>query len=1072
MLCRLTFAVATLAAALVTPYPAKAAPALSPPQANERIALIGNGLGERMLRHGYFETLLHQRFPEQRLMIRNLCYPGDTPGYRPRSGRNNPWAFPGAAGLRPEWAMHLGSGHYPSPDEWLTTVQADTILAFFGFNESFEGPAGLERFARELTGFVEHTLKQRYNGQSAPRLVLVSPIAFEDLSAIRELPDGIVENRNLQLYTEAMRRVAAAHRVGFIDLFTPTRAWFAEGAEPLTVNGSHLNERGYRRLAPLLLNAVFGDEPNSPRQAAETLREIVNDKNWHWEQDYRMLNGVHAFGRRYNPFGPLNYPQETEKLRQMTALRDVRIWEAAARGVVSPPDDSQTRPLDPVETNYTRPIEFLSEDRAVASFTLPEGFRIELFAAESEFPALKNPVQMTFDSRGRLWVAVMPSYPHYRPGDEKPDDKILIFEDTDGDGRADRQTVFARGLHLPTGFELTAEGVYLSQQPNLVLLRDTDGDDQADSIEYLLSGFDTHDTHHAIGAFSTDPGGGIYLLEGRFLHSHVETPYGCVRGNDGGVYRFDPRSFRLELISQYDYNNPWGVTFDDWGQDFLSDASNGNTYWLLPLSLRLPFGVETPEVERLNEKKVRPTTGVEFISSRHFPEEFQGDFLVNNTIGFRGTKQYAQVETEFGFRHDLRADFLSSSDPNFRPIDLKFASDGSLYLIDWHNPLVGHMQHSARDPNRDHEHGRIYRITYPSRPLLVPPLLENQPIETLLEALKLPEYRSRYLARRELRSRPAAETARVVREWTDTLDPADPDHERHLIEALWITWSHGAVDPQLLERCLQASSHHARAAAARVIRYAYREIPHHGWLLERAANDVHPLPRLEALVAATWIGGTTGARVLVNFLNHPIGPELEPIVAYAVFTLRQPAMQLVAAGELNLWRQPTVQAWLERNLQLDARRGLIRDAVRPVEPLKQVAAAIPPGRPGSELWNLGREVYERPGFCTTCHQPNGEGFAPIFPSLINSSRVNGDPEALVKILLHGLASGGPAHVPPMPALGGMLANHEIAAVASYVRNAFGNEAEPVQTANVEAVRQATRERQTFYHPDELAPMAP
>ena len=110
------------------------------PGNNETIALVGNMLGERMLYFGHFETLLHQRFPEQRLVLRNLCNPGDTPGFRPNSSRFDPWAFPGAEKFNQNKKTHYGIGHYPSPDEWLHEVRADTIVGFFGYNESFDGP--------------------------------------------------------------------------------------------------------------------------------------------------------------------------------------------------------------------------------------------------------------------------------------------------------------------------------------------------------------------------------------------------------------------------------------------------------------------------------------------------------------------------------------------------------------------------------------------------------------------------------------------------------------------------------------------------------------------------------------------------------------------------------------------------------------------------------------------------------------------------------------------------------------------------------------------------------------------
>ena len=189
---------------------------------------------------------------------------------------------------------------------------------------------------------------------------------------------------------------------------------------------------------------------------------------------------------------------------------------------------------------------------------------MDLFASEKEFPNLANPLQISFDDKGRLWVAVAPTYPHYRPGDSMPNDKLLIYEDTDGDGKADKETVFADHLHLPIGFEFAPEGVYVSQEPNLVLLRDLNGDDRMDSAEIILGGFDTHDTHHAISAYSADPSGAFMLCEGVFLHSNVETPYGPVRCVDGGFLRFSPQRGHLERTAQLSIPNPWGVTFDAW----------------------------------------------------------------------------------------------------------------------------------------------------------------------------------------------------------------------------------------------------------------------------------------------------------------------------------------------------------------------------------------------------------------------------------------------------------------------------------------------------------------------------
>jgi hypothetical protein len=201
--------------------------------------------------------------------------------------------------------------------------------------------------------------------------------------------------------------------------------------------------------------------------------------------------------------------------------------------------------------------------------------------------------------------------------------ELFYAEDTDGDGKADKETVFADNLYLPIGFEFAPEGVYLSQEPNLVLLRDTDGDDKADRQEIILGGFDTHDTHHAISAYTADPSGAFMLCEGVFLHSNVETPYGPVRCVDGGFFRYSPQRGMLERTIQMNIPNPWGYVFDRWGQDFFLFTSGTTMNWALPMQVKPTFGSKTPATIDLipAAEKVRPTSGLEIISSRHFPDE-------------------------------------------------------------------------------------------------------------------------------------------------------------------------------------------------------------------------------------------------------------------------------------------------------------------------------------------------------------------------------------------------------------------------------------------------------------------
>jgi mono/diheme cytochrome c family protein/glucose/arabinose dehydrogenase len=1019
--------------------------AIGEPQVGERIVLIGNGLAERDAYYSLIETELHLRYPEKQLFFRNMGRPGDTPAFRPHPSRKTQWAFPGAEKFHPQHQVHSGEGFFPNPDQWLTHLEADTVVAFFGYNESFDGAEKLDNFKAELEAFVKHTLGSAYNGKEAPRLVLVSPIAYENLKKYqKDLPDGTKENQRLRLYTKAIQDVASANKLTFVDLFTPTFQLYTKNSTPFTSHGFVPTEVGYETIAKLLATGIYGEASRASKTNPQLVRDAVKQKDWLWNNDYNILNGVHTHGRRYNPYGPKNYPDEVRKNREMASLRDNLIHAVAAGKTTNlTVDDSKTHPLPAVQTNYRnakegQPIDYKYGDDALKTLTVPEGYKISLFASEKEFPNLANPMQMSFDTKGRLWVAVMPTYPHYRPGDAMPNDKILIYEDTDNDGKADKEIIFADQLHLPIGIEFAAEGVYIAQEPNLVLLRDTNGDDKVDSKEIVMSGFDTHDTHHAISAFCADPSGAFIMGEGVFLHTNAETPYGPERGVNGGFWRFSPQQTKLERTAQLRIPNPWGVAYDDWGQDFFLHTSGPDMNWMMPASIKNPYGATAPLTKSLIPagQAVRPTSGIEFVSSSHFPDEVQGDVLLCNNIGFLGIKQHSIQDEGTGYKTAFRHNLLQSTDGNFRPVDLEFAPDGSLYVVDWHNVLIGHMQHNARDPLRDHVHGRIYRITYPSRPLVKPASIHQADVATLLENLKAPEYRTRYRTRLALRSRGAAEVMPALLAWASKLDAADPRYEHHLTEALWVTWGLNSVDRNLLEKVMKSKDHRARAAAVRVLRYNAERIPNALTYLENAAKDEHGRVRLEAVVAATWINE--------QVTKHIVG--------------------ITDALPQDPWIKPT----------LDTLKGRISGG-KPKEVVENPMPPVPGhlSKTDKKLFRQGHEIYHRDAHCATCHQANGKGLAPAFPPLNNSPWVTGDQDRLIKLTLHGLM--GPFELNgqkydgqvPMTAFGGLLKDHEVAAVLTYVRNQFGNKAPAVLPADVKRVREATKTRNTIYLVDEL-----
>ena len=1007
------------------------------------IVLIGNNLGSRMLNYGSLETELQLRHPNDSLIIRNMCDGGDTPGFRPHSGRVSPWAFPGAEKFQSELAQNSGSeGVFETPDEWLSRLEADIILAFFGYNESFEGAAGLENYKTELDAFIKHSLSQKYNGSTTPQLVIVSPIAFENISDHVDVPNGDLENENLKLYADAMKAISASNNIPFIDVYNPSKKWFENPETDFTIDGSQLNEEGYNKLAEFLADELTGNKAIKSEEKRVAVNDAVKEKNFHWHNDYKIPNGVHVFGRRHAPYGPDNYPFEIKKTRQLTTIRDSSIWATAAGNTYDIKSaDALTSKLPLVETNYNLGngediTHYKYGEEAIETLTVPKGYKVELFASEKEFPNLANPAQISFDNKGRLWVATLPSYPHYKPGDPKPDDKIIILEDTDNDGKADKETVFADKLHLPIGFEFTPEGVYVSQGTNLKLYTDTDGDDKADKVEIVLSGFDDHDTHHAISAFCADPSGAFYMSEGVFLHTNVETSYGPVRATNGGFYRYNPQRKHLERTLQVPIPNPWGIAFDEWGQDFFLHTSGPKVNWMMPSSLKPIYGIASPLTEELVEEahRVRPTSGMEFISSSHFPDEVQGDMLLANSIGFLGLKQHQMMEDGTGYTSKHRQDLITSTDPNFRPVEMEFAPDGSLYVVDWHNVLIGHMQHNARDPLRDHAHGRIYRITYPSRPLVEPAKIDGASIAQLFENLKLPEYRTRYRTRRELRGRNTDEVLGYLNTWVNNLDKDDSNYDHNRLEALWVSWGLNKVDAPLLEALLKSDDHRVRAAVVRVIRYMGHQLNNSQDLLKIAATDKHGRVRLEAITAASWLPKSEGMEILEVARKYPLDEWMQDSFNFAETRLT------------GIFLEEASEKILASHLKGD----------------------------DLEVFAKGKKIYETEGYCITCHQEAGTGLQKAgYPTLVGQEWVLGDEERLIKLALHGLY--GPMNIMgnhyegqvPMMAFKGLLKDDEIAAVLTYVRNSFGNKASVIDPNKVKEVRAATMDRNSFYTPDEL-----
>ncbi|MCY2963596.1 MAG: GDSL-type esterase/lipase family protein [Planctomycetota bacterium] len=689
----------------------------------DHICIVGGGVAERMQHYGWLEARLHSRFSNLELVFRNLAYSGDEiDGYRNSSHRLRSMSF----GTHDEWLA--GKSGVPQPDKLsprdqgkvrenrfeLTNTRADVIFAFYGYNESFAGDKGLAQFRENVEGFIKHTQGQQYNGKSAPKLVLFSPVGLETILDPNLLsPKAVLEtNQRLKKYSDAMAEVAKANGVQFVDLFgailgerTPEQA--------VTLNGLHQNAMGDQLIAAVAEQGLFPNGPMLKRDGAalEALRKAVVDKNFYWYNRYRVTDGFSTYGdRAFLKFseGPGGYgnglsnysvaQRELDVLDMLTANRDKVVW-STAQGKAEKAVDNNLPEFIPVISNKPGTLEggkhlFLSGEESLTKMTVANGLKVELFADESMFPELVNPVQMAFDTKGRLWVACWRTYPHWKPT-EKMDDKLLILEDTNGDGRADSCKTFAGDLHNPTGFEFWNNGVLVAQGPDLLFLKDTNGDDKYDIKERLIHGLDTADTHHTANSFALDPGGALYFQEGTFHHSQIETPWGAPRRvANGAVFRYEPRAKKIDVYVSFSFANPHGHIFDRWGQDIVWDGTGAQPYHAVLFSGDVDFPHKHAGPPQVYGQRVRPCSGTEVLASAHFPDEFQGNILVLNVIGVQGMLRYKIDDKDSSLGGVEQEPILTSTDPNFRPADVEVGPDGAIYFVDWMNPIIGHMQHN------------------------------------------------------------------------------------------------------------------------------------------------------------------------------------------------------------------------------------------------------------------------------------------------------------------------------------------------------------------------------------------
>jgi len=842
----------------------------------DHVAIIGNTTADRIQHDGWLETYIQALYPDLELTFRNLGFSGDEIAKRPRSES------------------------FGDADQWLTKCEADVVFCFFGYNEALRGESGLAEFEKNLEQMIEQMRSKQYNGESAPRLVICSPIAHENLYS-PHLPDGTANNEKLAKYTEVMKKVCEDEQVTFVDLFAPTQRYYELAEQPMTMNGIHLLSYGNKVVAGEIVRQLF---PGKTAQAnVAKLRDAVLEKNLYWFSRYRVVDGYNVFGGRSKLAwdGLSNadvMSREMEIFDVMTENRDRRIWSIAQGGDAEVNDDNL--PVEvAVPTNKVGPNEdgswpYFGGTEAIEKMKVAEGMKVNLFASEEKFPRLVNPVQIAVDTDSRLWCSVWPSYPHWNPTEPRRD-AIVILPDEDGDGEADELIVFADELNSVTGFEFWNGGLLVAAPPEIWFLKDTDGDDKADQKIRMLQGVSSADTHHSANAVVMGPDGWLYWSRGIFNIAAFETPTTTFRSGKSGVHRFNPRTFEFEFHFPIG-PNPHGDVIDRWGYQFANDGTGGTGSYI-----NIGKGKSN---KQWFQKRVRPVSATGILSGSHFPDANEGNFLICNTIGFLGVLQH---EVKFNGA-DITAievePILVSSDPNFRPSDIEVGGDGALYIADWHNTLIGHMQHNMRDPNRDHEHGRIYRVTANGRPLSTPAKMKGKSISEVCENFFAKANSTRYRARLELSGRDSDDIAEQVQVFADGLNPKlvskQRDQAQALLESLWVFEEHRIANIELLAKVFQADDPRVRSAAVRTLGHWAGRVNDWEPILRSASQDESALVRAEAVKAAIEFSGNDAAtEAVLEVASRQTDPELDTVISYSKRSINIDAFvtKAIASGD-------------------------------------------------------------------------------------------------------------------------------------------------------------------------------
>jgi len=515
-----------------------------------------------------------------------------------------------------------------------------------------------------------------------------------------------------------------------------------------------------------------------------------------------------------------------------------------------------------------------SPEEALRKMTVPEGFRVEMVAAE---PDLVNPIAMTFDDRGRIWVTESLEYPRKEPGVGR--DRIKILEDTRGSGRADKVTIFAEGLNIPTGIAVGYSGIWVLNAPDLLFLKEKNGKEV--SREVVLTGFGRTDTHELPNSLTWGPDGWLYGLNGVFNHSHIVSG-GKTFDFTCAMWRIHPRTREFQVFCE-GTSNPWGLVWDPEGSALVSAChwANDHVFHFVETGYYQrqagPYPPHTMPIGSITNHSHQKTAycGLCYFDSDAYPEEYRGRLYMGNIHG--GCINVDVLRRDgASYISNGEPDFLTANDAWFMAVSQKVGPDGCLYILDWYD-----RYHCYQDANRDPQgidrlRGRLYRVRYQNSPRAPRFNLAEESDEQLVRRLASPNIYFRETAQRLLTER----NTPLVRARLGSLLFDETASRTARLQGLWALVGTGSLDAELHNRLLNHTDSAYRAWGVRAAGNLHRVAP---WIREKVAalaSDAAPDVQLQVAIAARKIDGLDALPVLVNVLSHCGQDKLIPLIAW------------------------------------------------------------------------------------------------------------------------------------------------------------------------------------------------